>query len=82
MKATATQLRKTLFTTLDKVIDGEPVEIDYKGKKIQIQAVPGGSKLERMVRRDAIVGDPDFTETSREILAEMEAEWEEDWKDI
>ena len=83
MKCTATQLRKTLFTALDKAASGEPVEIDYKGSTFRLTAEQGTSKLARLKRQDTLLVDPaSIVYTDPELLAEMEAAWEEDWKEI
>jgi antitoxin (DNA-binding transcriptional repressor) of toxin-antitoxin stability system len=58
MSATATQLRKELFTTLDRAVQGETVEIIYKGTTILLKTA-GTSKLARAVRRPTILVDPD-----------------------
>lgn len=83
MKCTATQLRKTLFTTLDKAARGEPVEIEYKGKHFRLIADDGYSKLAHLKPRDTLLVPPEsIVESDPELMAEMEAEWEEDWKEI
>ena len=83
MKCTATELRKTLFTALEKAAAGEPIEIDYKGSKFRLTAEPGGSKLARAKRQHALLVDPDtIADSDPEMLAEMEAEWEKDWNEI
>lgn len=83
MKCTATQLRKDLFTALDKVAGGEPLEIVHKGHTIRLIPEQNGSKLSRMVRRDTLLVAPEsITDSDPELLADMEAEWEGDWKQI
>jgi hypothetical protein len=83
MKYTATELRKTLFTALDKAASGEPVEIQYKGKNFRLTADLSGSKLARIKRQYALLVPPEsIADSDPEMLAEMEAEWEEDWKEI
>ncbi|HXP11598.1 MAG TPA: type II toxin-antitoxin system prevent-host-death family antitoxin [Acidobacteriaceae bacterium] len=83
MKCTATQLRKELFTALDKAATGEPLEVTHKGTTFRIVPEQSGSKLSRMKKRDLFLVDPaSIVESDPELLAEMEAEWEEDWKDI
>jgi antitoxin (DNA-binding transcriptional repressor) of toxin-antitoxin stability system len=83
MKCTATQLRKELFTALDKAANGEPLEVTHKGTTFRIVPEPTGSKLSRLKKQDLFLVDPmSIVESDPELLAEMEAEWEEDWKDI
>ncbi|MFP4564525.1 MAG: type II toxin-antitoxin system Phd/YefM family antitoxin [Spirochaetia bacterium] len=60
MKTTATDLRGNLYRYLDRVIEnGEIIEIERKGRIVQITAVPRPSKLDNLKRRDTIVGDPE-----------------------
>jgi antitoxin (DNA-binding transcriptional repressor) of toxin-antitoxin stability system len=83
MKCTATVLRKTLFTTLDKAAAGEPVEVTHKGTSFRIVPEQTGSKLSRLVPRDTLLVDADsIANSDPELLAEMEAEWEKDWEEI
>jgi prevent-host-death family protein len=83
MRCTATQLRKELFTALDKAATGEPLEVTHKGTTFRIVPEQTGSKLSRMKRRHALLVPPEsIIDSDPELLAEMEAEWEEDWKDI
>jgi antitoxin (DNA-binding transcriptional repressor) of toxin-antitoxin stability system len=83
MKCTATVLRKTLFTTLDKAAAGEPVEVTHKGTTFRLVPEQTGSKLSRLVPRDTLLVDADsITNSDPELLAEMEAEWEKDWDQI
>jgi prevent-host-death family protein len=83
MKCTATQLRKELFTALDKAAAGEPLEVTHKGTTFRIVPEPAGSKLSLLKKRDIFLVDPmSIVESDPELLAEIEAEWEEDWKEI
>ena len=84
MKCTATQLRKNLFAALEKAADGEPIEITYKGQKFVLEADLRGSKLARLEPHpDFFLVDPDsIIYTDPKLMAEMQAAWEEDWKDI
>lgn len=70
---TSTFLRTNLFQSLDQALQGQVLVIEYKGRKLELAAVEGGSKLSRAIRRDAIVGDPD------DLLASSwdESQWTE-----
>ena len=61
MGITPTELRKNLYRLLDEVIEtGEPLEVERKGRRLRIIAEPeGGKKLDRLVKHDCIVGDPE-----------------------
>lgn len=83
MKCTATQLRKELFTALDKAATGEPLEVVHKGTTFRIVPEQSGSKLSRLKPRHSLLVPPEsIIDSDPELLAEMEAEWEEDWKEI
>lgn len=77
---TATTFRKTMFKTMDKAVAGHPVTILYKGVPLMLsskQTAP--SKLERAVKRNALVVDPDSIIHSEEpLLQELEVKWKEE----
>jgi antitoxin (DNA-binding transcriptional repressor) of toxin-antitoxin stability system len=78
MKVTATDLRKSLFHTLDLVIRGEPVMITYKGVQLRLVA-EGGSKLARAVRRNALLVDPDsIVSSDADLMATLNSKWAAD----
>ena len=83
MKLNATEFRKNLFTVLERVREGETAEIDYKGSSIRVKASGSTSKLARAKRQNTLLCNPDdIVHSDKELLAEMEAEWEKDWKDL
>ena len=60
MPVTATKLREDLYGTLDQVIDtGTPVEILRNGHLLRIELVGAKSKLDKLVERDVMTGDPE-----------------------
>ena len=60
MALTITQLRADLFVHLDRVLTtGEPLVIERKGRVLTVTADQPVRKLNRLVRRSTIVGDPD-----------------------
>lgn len=61
MPVTASELRRNVYRLLDEVLaSGVPLEVERKGRRIQITAVPQRSKLDDLVPHpDYIVGDPD-----------------------
>ena len=83
MKLTATEFRKNLFTVLERVVEGETVEIGYKGSSVRITSSSFTSKLARAKRRRALLCDPDaIVHSDKKLLTEMEAEWRKDWKKL
>ena len=78
---TATVMRKNLFQVLDRAIQGETVEIVYKGSKVRVTSPASGSKLARAVRRHALVVDPQsIVESEAGLMADLERQWKQDDK--
>ena len=80
MKVTSTGFRKNLFRILDRVLQGEFVEVAHKGRLIRL--VPGDrpNKMSRLVQRDTILGTPeDIERGQQELDAEMLSSWEDKW---
>ena len=80
---TATVMRKNLFRVLDRAIQGETVEVVYKGAKLRVVAPADGSKLSRAVRRHALLVDPQsIVESDAGLMADLERQWKQDDKDL
>ena len=72
MTITASKLRQNVYRILDEILDtGNPVEIERKGRRLRIVPVDQPSRLERLPRRDYLVGDPE------EIV---EIDWSHEWQ--
>lgn len=72
MKLSASKLRQDIYRILDEVAEtGIPVEIERRGKTLKIIVEKPPSKLDRLIRRDHIVGDP-------EDIVHMD--WSHEWK--
>lgn len=83
MKTNATDFRKNLFAILERALAGESVEVDYKGRSLRVSCVGGASKLSRAKRQDLFLCDPDsIVSSDKELLAEFEKEWENEWKSL
>jgi hypothetical protein len=81
MTMNATALRRNLFAALEKALGGETVEIEYKGARIRLAVERPGSKLARAKRQNTLLVDPrSIVHSDPELLKELEAEWERDWK--
>ncbi len=77
MPITATDFRKDLFQTLEQVVQGEKVEVTYKGYRILLVGEPLGTKLSRAVRREGLLVDPQsIVDSDPELLAELESRWQ------
>lgn len=78
MAVTATQFRKELFVTLDRAVQGETVEILYKGTTILLKTA-ATSKLARAIRRPTILVNPDeLVESDANLMTELEQKWAEE----
>ena len=78
---TATVMRKNLFNVLDRAIQGETVEIAYKGSTLRVVTPSDGSKLARAVRRHALLVDPQsIVESDNALMADLDHQWSEDDK--
>jgi len=83
MSLTATEFRKHLFATLERVAAGESVEVVYKGATIRLSAYGTTSKLARAKRQHALRTDPDsITGSDAALLRDMEREWKRDWSEL
>lgn len=73
VKLTATQFRKRLFPELERALQGETVQISYKGSLLNVVAAEPPSKLDRLVPRDILLCDPDdIVHSDPNLLAELE----------
>jgi prevent-host-death family protein len=60
MPLTASKLRENIYGILDEVLaTGVPVEVVRKGKVLKIVPEKRASKLAKLKKRSAFVGDPD-----------------------
>jgi antitoxin (DNA-binding transcriptional repressor) of toxin-antitoxin stability system len=65
-------LRANLYQLLDRVLKtGEPIEIDRAGKRLLLVPKERKSKLENLVKRNVIVGDPEDL---------VHIDWSKEWK--
>jgi antitoxin (DNA-binding transcriptional repressor) of toxin-antitoxin stability system len=66
------QLRANLYRLLDRVLrTGEPIEIDRAGKRLLIVPKEKRGKLDNVIPRDVIVGDPEDL---------VHVDWSKEWK--
>jgi antitoxin (DNA-binding transcriptional repressor) of toxin-antitoxin stability system len=83
MDLNATDFRKNLFQVLDRALQGEAVEIIYKGSKLRLAPPPDQSKLARAVRRHALLVDPQsIVESDESLMADLEKGWKQDDKSL
>ena len=72
MRLTASQLRSNIYKILDQVLEtGVAVEVERNGRLLLIAPVAPSSKLDRLIQRPCLVGDPE------EIV---HLDWSAEWK--
>ena len=82
MTETITQFRKDLFHLADEAMKGEIVQFTYKGVVFQVKPEKKHSKLEKLVGQPVVATGVDVEQASKQLLAEMEAEWAGDWSQL
>jgi hypothetical protein len=80
--ATITQFRKELFQLADQALGGEPVAFTHRGVVFQVVPEKKTSKLNKLVGQPVLAANVDLEQASKELSAEMEAAWLEDWSDL
>lgn len=60
MKISATALRADIYRVIDHALaTGDVVEIERNGRVVRLVPDHAPSRLDRLVRREVVVGDPD-----------------------
>lgn len=85
MTVTISDFRRNLFKLIDQALDGDVVEVVHRGRTVRLVPEAHGSKLDRLT--PATILNPNFSEedhvrANRQLLSEMEREWEKDWADL
>jgi len=76
MQVTATEFRKDLFKLLERALQGEPVDVLYKGSALHVATAGARSKLGRAKRQHALICDPDaIVHTDKKLMAALESKW-------
>ncbi len=80
MKLSTTEFRKNLFQIVDRVLQGELVEVAHKGRLIRLVPEDKPGKMSRLVQRDTINGTPEDLERGQQQLDdEMRNAGENKW---
>lgn len=75
MKVSSSEFRKNLFQLVERVIQGELVEILHKGRIIRLVPDEKASKLSRLIAHDTINGSlEDLERGQQELDNEMRPE--------
>jgi prevent-host-death family protein len=79
METNATEFRRNLFQLMDRALQGELVEITWRGSKLRLTPPSASSKLSRAVRRHALQVDPaSIVESDPAFMAELHKGWKRD----
>ena len=82
MKVTTTEFRKNMFQLVERVLQGELVEIVHKGRLVRLVPEVQPTKMSRLVQRDTINGTPeDLALAQQELDDEMRTAWTKKWID-
>jgi antitoxin (DNA-binding transcriptional repressor) of toxin-antitoxin stability system len=74
MMIMSAEFRKNLFQIVERVIQGELVEVFHKGRLVRPVPEDRPSKMSRLIKRDTISGTPeDLDRGQRQLDAEMGA---------
>jgi hypothetical protein len=83
MSLTATEFRKNLFATLERVAAGDSIDVLYKGATIRLSAHGTTSKLGRAKRQHALRADPEsIIGSDAALLTDLERDWKREWSDL
>jgi antitoxin (DNA-binding transcriptional repressor) of toxin-antitoxin stability system len=82
MHVTISKLRQDLFRLVDRAWEGEPVQFTHKGIVFQIVPETTPDKLARLTRQTVVAPGGQLGQAGKDLLAEMEAEWQEDWAEL
>ncbi|MCX6631642.1 MAG: type II toxin-antitoxin system prevent-host-death family antitoxin [Candidatus Solibacter sp.] len=82
MKVTTTEFRRNLFQLVERVLQGEVVEIMHKGRLVRLVPEVQPAKMSRLVQRDTINGTPEDLELAQQELDdEMRTAGKNKWVD-
>jgi prevent-host-death family protein len=80
MKVTSTEFRKNLFQIVERVLQGELVEVAHKGRLIRLVPENKPTKVSRLIQRDTISGTlEDLDLAQRQLDEELQASFESKW---
>lgn len=79
---TITRLRQDLFRIMDQALEGEPVQFLHKGVVFRVVPEVAPDKLARLTRQAVVAPGTETGQAGKELLQEMEAEWQADWAEL
>jgi prevent-host-death family protein len=81
MQLTITKLRERLFDVVERASNGEPIQFSYKGRMFRIVPEEKPSKLKRL-QAQKVLRPGGMARAQKQLLKEMQAEWEKDWAEL
>jgi antitoxin (DNA-binding transcriptional repressor) of toxin-antitoxin stability system len=82
MRTTITKLRQDLFRLVDQALAGESLEFTHKGVRFRVVPETKPSKLSKLRQQKVVAPQAALKRANRDLLREMEAEWEKDWSEL
>jgi antitoxin (DNA-binding transcriptional repressor) of toxin-antitoxin stability system len=82
VRVTITQFRRDLFRLVERALAGEPLEFTYRGVVFKVESEVKPSRLARLTGQPVVARGTDLEKASRELLQEMQSEWETDWAEL
>lgn len=81
IKVTSAEFRKNLFQIIERVVQGELVQVAHKGRLIRLVLEDRPTKLSRLVQRDTICGtledlDQEQQKLDEEMRASLDSKWD------
>jgi antitoxin (DNA-binding transcriptional repressor) of toxin-antitoxin stability system len=77
---TSTEFRKNMFQLVERVLQGEMVEILHKGRLVRLVPEEKPGKMSRLVQRDTINGTPeDLALAQQQLDDETRTACEDKW---
>jgi antitoxin (DNA-binding transcriptional repressor) of toxin-antitoxin stability system len=82
MRVAITKFRQELFQLVERALKGEPLEFTHKGFVFKVVPDIKPSRLAALTGQTVVAQRTDLEQASRELLREMESEWEKDWSEL
>jgi prevent-host-death family protein len=82
MRVAITKFRQELFHFVERALKGEPLEFTHRGVVFKVVPEIKPSRLAALTGQTVVAQGTDLEQASRELLREMESEWEKDWSEL
>lgn len=85
MEVPITQFRRDLFDLVERALRGEAIALTYKGQRVHLVPEPDpATRFDNITPLQVINPNypGDMQDAKRQIMTEMEKEWEQDWSQL